>query len=50
MSFDMDVAPLCPWCNCFIEPTDATMRFNRVLWHAGCFEDHEMIEAKEASR
>ncbi len=48
MSFDDDVAPLCPWCQCFIEASEPTMRYNRVLWHAGCYEDLERAEAKES--
>ena len=47
MSFDDDVAPLCPWCQCFVEASEPTMRYNRVLWHAGCYEDLERAEAKE---
>ncbi len=45
-----DWLPLCPWCLSFIETNDDTAKVNGIIWHAGCAEDHLMIEMKEAER
>lgn len=47
LSFDDDERPQCPWCKNFVEVGQPTFRYKGILWHAGCWEDHETIESKE---
>ncbi len=45
--YEPEAPPSCPWCRDAIEVGQPTVRYNRTLWHAGCFEDHEIAEWKE---
>jgi len=47
------VNPDCPWCGMPVDASGEAHEIGRirgVLWHAACFEDHQVSEMKEAER